>query len=322
MVETRVKKRNKPSSNLESSDLPPGNVTVSKDGAGSRRSRRRGVQATQAILTLACDTSTIDPSLLDANAWRNIHQAMSAMEALAPPASQLERQEQLQKTAKVVLEAYQFGAASYGMADAIRWGGNFEFPHDIRTRDARMFQEAGGDLQEVARLLQLQLRPNRISKARVIECITDDLIQSMQWKEGVLDRKRLLDLAIGMEVPVMEDFIANESPPKMRKKYELVAVAVNKLMYEQWKLGLLIMLPTEVVRSIPGIHFSSTHWTPKKGKEWGRPLGDSSNVEEGDSALNDPALKLELERLYGAINTIVLFCTLLYSLVTLIPVEF
>lgn len=73
-------------------------------------------------------------------------------------------------------------------------------------------------------------------------------------------------------------------------------------MYAQWKKGLLIMLRTETARRIPGIHFSSTSWAPKKGVPAGRPIGDPSNAPRGQSALNDIRLHEVLKELWGPIQ--------------------
>jgi hypothetical protein len=50
--------------------------------------------------------------------------------------------------------------------------------------------------------------------------------------------------------------------------------------------GAVLIMPTRIVQSIPGVHFSPMHWTKKKDKESGRIIGDVSN-DQNHNALND-----------------------------------
>jgi hypothetical protein len=68
--------------------------------------------------------------------------------------------------------------------------------------------------------------------------------------------------------------------------YVTVATAVNRVIYDMFKNGSVLILPTAIVRSIPGVHFSPMHWTTKKDKESGRIIGDVSN-DKNHNALND-----------------------------------
>ena len=96
-------------------------------------------------------------------------------------------------------------------------------------------------------------------------------------------------------------FVPNGKPPPLRQKYLRVAPAVNKMMYELYKAGLIFILPTTVVLAIPGVHFSSTHWAKKKGKKKGRPIGDASSSESG-CALNSDEVKLKVDAMRGSIR--------------------
>lgn len=84
----------------------------------------------------------------------------------------------------------------------------------------------------------------------------------------------------------------------MRNKYVRVASAVNKLAYEQYEKGNVLILPTEIVKQIPGAHFSSTHWVKQFFKEMGRMLADATN---GDSPLNESEAKSIIDEVFGLI---------------------
>ena len=87
-----------------------------------------------------------------------------------------------------------------------------------------------------------------------------------------------------MHIPISNKFIPSNEPPKLRKKYILVKSAVNKIIHGMYeKGGLVIILPSEIAKSIPGIHYSSTLWTTKKDKASGRVLGYQSNDPTGNA---------------------------------------
>ena len=63
---------------------------------------------------------------------------------------------------------------------------------------------------------------------------------------------------------------------------------------------LRFLLPKALaVQTIPNLHLCTAHWTPKKGKKSGRPIGDLTFVE--GVALNSEETTAALELYYGAI---------------------
>jgi hypothetical protein len=163
-------------------------------------------------------------------------------------------------------------------------GGNFTFPEGIGDVDARDLKRAGS----IAALCRErhQLRASKcLSVERVNRVVNEE---RLKWFDGQLDKLRALDIAeFGMVIPVSNTFKTSASRPPLRKKYLLVQHAVNKIIYEMYKKGgTVLLIPTEVAITIPGIHFSSQHWTTKKEKACGRSLGDASNDPHGN-ALND-----------------------------------
>jgi len=84
----------------------------------------------------------------------------------------------------------------------------------------------------------------------------------------------LEELVERLRIFVASDFVSNRSPPHLRHKYLRVSPAVNKVLMELYSKGDVLFLPTVVAKSLPDVHFSSTHWTTKSGEAKGRPLGD------------------------------------------------
>jgi hypothetical protein len=90
----------------------------------------------------------------------------------------------------------------------------------------------------------------------------------------------------------------------MRRIYVTVAAAVNKIIYDMYKAGAVLILPTRVVRTLSGVHFSPMHWIKKKDKE----------CDENHNALNDEDDYVTLQilpRTAGEILLILLLISLL-----------
>ena len=94
----------------------------------------------------------------------------------------------------------------------------------------------------------------------------------------------------------------NEDPPPLRAKYVRMAEPVNKLMQQLYDAGKVIIIPTEMARRVRGVHFSATHWAVKKGKVWGRPIGDASATEGNSCPLNCERVKELVTELWGPIE--------------------
>jgi hypothetical protein len=121
-------------------------------------------------------------------------------------------------------------------------------------------------------------------------------------------RNKLLLLADkGMPILLRAGFIPNGKGqlPTLRKTYINVKSAVNRLLVENFhKLGLAFILTKETALEIPNLHISPLHWTPKKGKRQGRPIGDCSDggSEESNEPLNSSHTKEQSDILWGTIK--------------------
>jgi len=201
----------------------------------------------------------------------------------------------------ILQKAWELGSVTYNIADAIKWADNFQFPSSIGARDWKELEESDSLVQLCEKRHSL-VASSKLSVERVNKVVTDKRLESFN---GQLDKNRLLEIAgSGMIIPTSSAFEPSSIPPKMRKKYLLVQSAVNKIIYGMYqKGGLLLILPTEKVKMIPGIHFSSTHWTTKKDKASGRVLGDQSNDPDGN-ALNDKEKEVQtaVKEMWGKIE--------------------
>ncbi len=61
---------------------------------------------------------------------------------------------------------------------------------------------------------------------------------------------------------------------------------MNKLLGLQWDKNTVVLLPTQVVAGLCGVHFSCIHWALKSGKPHGRVIGDTTNPSPESDALN------------------------------------
>jgi hypothetical protein len=85
-----------------------------------------------------------------------------------------------------------------------------------------------------------------------------------------------------MKVHLPENFTTNGLMPRTDRRpiYETVACAVNKMLGVIVDQRLAVLLALDVAqRCVPNLHLCKAHWTVKKGKPSGRPLGDLSNVD-------------------------------------------
>jgi hypothetical protein len=143
--------------------------------------------------------------------------------------------------------------------------------------------ECDFDLGRLCRLRNQVTRQNDLSTLRV-----DKSIGGFIWDQPAAkdNRNAWIVADEGVEIFTAPQFKPCNQPPPMRRIYITVAAAVNKIIYDMCKAGAVLILPTRVVRTLSGVHFSPMHWIKKKDKECGRIIGDVSN-DENHNALND-----------------------------------
>ena len=178
----------------------------------------------------------------------------------------------------------------FGEKEALEWADDFHFPVDLGFRDQQALEKFGGDLAAFVKEKHKLQASDRLSLQR---------IKTLGYEDE--DVERLKSLVDGMEIVVGNSFKPNGNPPTLRAKYKRVAPAFNKMIMELYDSGSVLIIPTSTALLVPGVHFSSAHWTIKSGKKKGRNIGDCSNSSEGFS-LNSKEVQ-ELVRLkWGEIS--------------------
>ena len=180
----------------------------------------------------------------------------------------------------------------YGVDAAVAWADKYVFPREMLESDVRRFQAAQLDLVAmVARRLKL-LSSDRLSGERVERLKADNP-----------ERTLLFDLAVGMRVPRPTGNKPNGSQPvaALRSTYLKVSSAMKKMLGGIVEQRLAFLLPKAMaVRYISNLHVGAAHWTPKKGKPSGRPIGDLTYVT--GTPLNSEETMAAAAEFYGAIR--------------------
>ena len=193
---------------------------------------------------------------------------------------------------ELLLEAVDAARDDYGTASAIAWAAGYVFPKEYLESDVSCLRAAQLDFQVMVRRRLTQLAPGRLNAERVSRLRPDNPEMAL-----------LYDLVGGMRVHLPEGFTANGMMPRTPRRpiYETVATAVNKMLGGIVDQKLAFLLPLEMAqRHVPNLHLCKAHWTTKKGKPSGRPLGDLSNVD--GTALNTEETAAAAISYYGEIR--------------------
>jgi hypothetical protein len=193
---------------------------------------------------------------------------------------------------ELLKEAAESDRDNYGPEDAVAWAGGYTFPPDFVANDVWCLEVAGGDFEAMVRQRLSELAPGRLNADRVSRLRHDN-------PEIAL----LSELVEGMRVHLPEGFATNGMMPRTHRRpiYETVATPVNKMLGAVIDQRLAFLLPLETAqRHIPNLHLCKAHWTVKKGKPSGRPIGDLSNVDSTKINTDDTAATAEEH--YGAIH--------------------
>lgn len=172
---------------------------------------------------------------------------------------------------ELLKEAADSARDNFGPEDAIAWAEGYQFPPEFVQNDLRCLEAAQGDFLTMVRQRLTELVPGRMNSERVAQLRPDNP-----------ERELLTDLVEGMKVHLPEGFQVNGMMPRTDRRpiYETVATAVNKMLGAVVDQRLAFLLPLETAQQhIPNLHLCKAHWTVKKGKPSGRPIGDLSNVD-------------------------------------------
>ena len=176
---------------------------------------------------------------------------------------------------EVIQEASDAGQDDYDEASANEWaggGGGYQFPQRYIDSDVACLRAAGLDFTKMVKRRLALIASGRLSRERVEKTLRDDNPE----------RDRMPDLAIEMKVHKPDGFVPNGCQPRspLRTTYSSVSSDVNKMLGAVVEHKLAFLLPLDMAQEhVPNLHLRKVHWTTKKGKASGRPLGDLSNVD-------------------------------------------
>ena len=193
---------------------------------------------------------------------------------------------------ELIAEGAEAARNDFGVEAANEWANGYVFPPAFVASDIRCLQSAQLDFRKMVERRLKILSKNRLSRTRVGSL-------SPANPELAL----MADLADGMRVAIPEGFVSNGNQPRspLRISYETVSSAVNKMLGVVREQDLAFLLPLDMAQAyIPNLHLCKAHWTTKKGKPSGRPLGDLTNVD--GTPLNTPATADAATAYYGPIN--------------------
>ena len=172
------------------------------------------------------------------------------------------------------------------------WAAGYQFSHEMLESDLRCFQAAQLDFVVMVRRRLKLLANDRLNRARVDQLRNDNPEKTL-----------LYDLAEGMRVPLPPGFLPNGKSPtaRLRGTYLKVHTAVNKMLGEVVEQRLAFLLPKALaVNLIGNLHLCAAHWTVKKGKPSGRPIGDLTYID--GIPLNSDFTTNEAANYYGEIK--------------------
>ena len=130
-----------------------------------------------------------------------------------------------EKIMTLLKDAFYENDVKFTEARALQWAGGFKFPAEVYSKDLSDLMGVNGDLEELGRLRQDISRDTRLNINRV----NDLQINDLTWKD------RLIKMASGIPILTAPGFIPTNIPPKLRRKYERLAPAINKSIFELYK---------------------------------------------------------------------------------------
>jgi hypothetical protein len=188
-------------------------------------------------------------------------------------------------------EAAEAARNDYDESSALEWANGYQFPPHYMLSDRACLRAAQLDFVSMVRRRLKILSPQRLNSQRVENLRPDNP-----------EIRLLLELSNGMHVPLPPGFVPNgkDQPSPLRATYVAVAPAVNRMLGDIVEQRLAFLLSyDDAVRYVPNLHLCKAHWTRKKGKASGRPLGDLTYVD--GTPVNTPAMSDAAAAHYGAI---------------------
>ncbi len=197
----------------------------------------------------------------------------------------------LEDVASLIQEGADAARNDFNEDSAVAWANGYSFPPHYIASDSACLRAAQLDFVSMVRRRLKTLAPSRLNHDRVRGLRPDNP-----------EIPLLNELVGGMWVPLPAGFTPNgqDLPTPLRAAYVSVAPAVNKMLGDIVQQKLAFLLPYEdAKRYVPRLHLGKAHWTKKKGKASGRPLGDLTYVD--GTPINTPEMSEAAAQHYGAI---------------------
>ena len=182
-----------------------------------------------------------------------MQQAMAIAKVFQKGSNRMSMQVMLEMFGK----AWKYGSTIFAVKEAVIWGNGFVFPQSVHTKDLEELEECNFDLSELcvrrhAITAQSDLSLRRVEQSfRAVVDASDDLARDIDSAKIVAQH--------GVTIFTAPGFSPSSVPPPLRHIYITVASAVNRIIYDMYLAGAVLILPTKIVRAIPGVHFSPMH---------------------------------------------------------------
>ena len=200
----------------------------------------------------------------------------------------------------LITQAYESSDLDMDIAAAIKWGDGFTFPPQCFTSDMFDLDACHGDLGTLIKKRQSDMSHRRLNES----CIQK--ISKMIHTDDP-DLALLQSLVNGIPVVVDQEFVADPFPPSPSPLYVQAACAVNRMWYDLYLKGFVLLLPTAQLKKWHLIrHFNLSYsragWAKKRGAAKGRPTNNHSYDNKRGGLINTKGAKNTLKNLYGDIH--------------------
>jgi hypothetical protein len=156
------------------------------------------------------------------------------------------------------------------------WGNCFVFPNEAVDYQTSLLIKHGYNIASLLAELRVTTAPTRLSHQRI-----EQFVGTLGHRiRDPLDLARLHRLADGgVRITTHPNFTPLSTPPPLRGKYIETHHAIDRMLFDLYNKGQVLLFRTPHAMRVPGIHFSAQHWATKSGKPQGRAVSDLSNPD-------------------------------------------
>ena len=217
---------------------------------------------------------------------------------------------------------HEFHTLEYGEWEASRWAieywdkaNSIDFPTEAARREGANLAMAGS-IAALARQQQISRSPYRMSQSRIDLTVANAEVHirtskrncplTLAWNTLLADSLILREFAEkGVDIITDPSFIPNNREAPISGSYKRTGRAVEAHVHKAYLDNLIILIPREMAKTLPGAHRITSGWAPKRGKQKGRlTCNPSHNASRKgpQTPLNTEWVKLEAERRWGKVH--------------------